>query len=572
MPGAASIRIAKNQDGRLDVFLIDATGAAWHKSQLAAPASSVFTWSEWKPLGGAGLRECEPASDASGRLVMFARNGGGAISVRSQVAPNGDWGDWRPLGGRLLTQFTAGNLQDGSLQLFAVGGDQLVYSIGQAGPNGAWGAWSLFGGNLPVSSVTAGKNADGRLELYALDPQGAVFHKWQSGGAWVDWNPMQGHGITQLAAAQNQDGRVEVFALGGDQVPYHAWQLAPNGSWSGWAGGIAATSVVQIAVERDAAGALQLFLLNVNGSVARLGQTAPNGGWEQAASDLQGSHITQIAAARNPQGRLELFAVTDDGTVWHRGQNESPNWSGWKPLDASQGPEVFNHPQLTHDQDLLQRGGDPVPPHHDAPPPAPVYKSDPARRQLIQGILPSILGGRRFRQDMLLPYLLIRSFPRDHGKRPDRIPDAASSPDLIAVEGKDVLSLDGATPADRGIMGHPYTVFVRVWNLGLLAAIGVTLSAYYGQYEVAKPPFLVSQTFFDLPDCYNPGCRTVVRLPLPWIPQGDSEGWDWLGITVSCFADVAPSIPSRLWLPNALDKQVVPDRHIALRRYRRTQG
>jgi hypothetical protein len=39
---------------------------------------------------------------------------------------------------------------------------------------------------------------------------------------------LQGHDLQQLSLARNADSRLEWFALGGDQVVYHRWQSAPN--------------------------------------------------------------------------------------------------------------------------------------------------------------------------------------------------------------------------------------------------------------------------------------------------------------------------------------------------------
>src|ERR1700741_4065977 len=37
-------------------------------------------------------------------------------------------------------------------------------------------------------------------------------------------------------AIMNDDGRIEVFGIGADQALYHIWQTSPGGGWSGWAG------------------------------------------------------------------------------------------------------------------------------------------------------------------------------------------------------------------------------------------------------------------------------------------------------------------------------------------------
>jgi len=242
------------------------------------------------------------------------------------------------------------------------------------------------------------------------------------------------------------------------------------------------------------------------------------------------------------------------------------------------GSEQFNHPQLTPEQDAVQRGGDPVPPHHDAAPTAPIYNSDATRRSALDAALSSIRGQLRYRQDLLLPYLLIRSFPGDHGIRPfpQNSPSWEFSPDVMAVPGTpgQVQTLSGATPASSVADGQPYTVFVRVWNLGLLSAIGATLNVYatYAISPVAdqgfmtwSPVSLVGQGFFDLPDCYSPDCRTVLKLQMPWVPHADNaimdpnHPWAWLVARVSCFADVAPDQLGKLG-----DWGVTADRHVAV--------
>ena len=43
-------------------------------------------------------------------------------------------------------------------------------------------------------------------------------------------------GWANVVAGKNTDGRLEVFAVGADGQMYNKWQLAPNGGWSsGWA-------------------------------------------------------------------------------------------------------------------------------------------------------------------------------------------------------------------------------------------------------------------------------------------------------------------------------------------------
>lgn len=244
------------------------------------------------------------------------------------------------------------------------------------------------------------------------------------------------------------------------------------------------------------------------------------------------------------------------------------------------GPEDIKHPTLNPIEDARERGGDPVPPRRGVVPAAPNYKSDPHRRERLNDILPSIIRSRRYRQDLLLPYLLIRSAPGDHGKRPNQNLPLNESPDVMVVPGTpaQVASPDGAQFTNRVTAGQPHTVFVRVWNLGLLAAIGVRLTVHESYLEGAPPaivrrpglpgplltmtppptptpPALIAQRYLDLADCYNPRCRGVFKLDTAWTPRTSASLVKiYLYARVSCFADQAS---------NSFDART--ERHVAVR-------
>jgi hypothetical protein len=64
----------------------------------------------------------------------------------------------------------------------------------------------------------------------------AAYHIWQTApnGGWGNWSTLAGHDLRELALGRNADGRLELFALGGDHYVYHIWQIAPNGGWGNW--------------------------------------------------------------------------------------------------------------------------------------------------------------------------------------------------------------------------------------------------------------------------------------------------------------------------------------------------
>jgi hypothetical protein len=151
----------------------------------------------------------------------------------------------------------------------------------------------------------------------------------------------------------------------------------------------------------------------------------------------------------------------------------------------------------------------------------------------------------------LWPFLLIRDFLGDQG-RPRTTRELRQSPDILVVEG-DVASLAGATPTDRVRANVPHTVFVHVWNLGRLPAIGVQLSVR--AFRSTSPEELLGTRYLDLPDRTDPGCHAVFRLPVAFVPTGAPNTQIRLAARVSCLLDLCG--------PEALTRA---DRHESERR------
>jgi len=89
----------------------------------------------------------------------------------------------------------------------------------------------------------------------------------------------------------------------------------------------------------------------------------------------------------------------------------------------------------------------------------------------------------------------------------------------------------------------PHTIFVRVWNLGHLAAVGVKLHVYWANPSFdfnnpATPPNVIGTRYINsLDDSNSPACHQLFRLPTPWIPDFVNDGHECLLVKVSCFAD-----------------------------------
>jgi hypothetical protein len=101
-----------------------------------------------------------------------------------------------------------------------------------------WSGFGTLGGNL-LGDPAVARNSDGRLEVFVIGADHALYHKSQilAGGSsgWTSYSTLGVNIISNPAVARNSDGRLEVFVIGADHALYHKFQLAA-GSTNGWSG------------------------------------------------------------------------------------------------------------------------------------------------------------------------------------------------------------------------------------------------------------------------------------------------------------------------------------------------
>jgi hypothetical protein len=338
--------LGQNADGRLDAFgLAPAAGgqAAFHNVQ-SAPNNG---WASWSSLGSPPqndvLSHLEVAANADGRLEAFLRYGAmsvGAMWHAWQSTPTGVWGGWVPLGVS-VGHVTSGPIvvasnADGRLELFAIASPDGVTHAWQLMPNAGWSSQAMLGSpsGVSVASPAVGRNADGRLAVFVSGSDGAVWQIAQTApnNGWGSWSSIGKPATDSLAGAPvvgtNADGRLEVFASGSQGV-WHSWQTTPGGSWSSWDNlgfPSGASGTTGLAVAQNADGRQELFATVYMGEVWHIWQNAPNAGWS-AWSSLGGEPYAEVLVGRNQDGRLEVFVEGRSTTtppnatgVWHRWQ------------------------------------------------------------------------------------------------------------------------------------------------------------------------------------------------------------------------------------------------------------
>jgi hypothetical protein len=103
--GVASGRIAtltagQNWDGRLEVFGADRSGLVVHTAQLPGATGPSGAWSGgWTTLGsGYQMKKLAVARNADGRLELFGMDGNGRLAHMTQDSKgSASWSNWRPL-------------------------------------------------------------------------------------------------------------------------------------------------------------------------------------------------------------------------------------------------------------------------------------------------------------------------------------------------------------------------------------------------------------------------------------------------------------------------------------------
>jgi hypothetical protein len=292
--GAGELISATNADGRVEVFALDNHGVLWHDWET----SPGGTWSGWYSIGGHWVGTPRVARNQNGLLQVFVSDVGGRLSTIVQSGAT-DWGQaFSSLGGTvasgqfLLPLFDVATNADGRLELFAIypdGSVQHNWQLYDNAPANAWSGWYSLGGNANLLAV--GRNQNGLLQLFVRGSDKKLWTIVQSsatdfGKAWYSLSGRTGLDLqgTALVVGTNADGRLEVFTLGLANVNsvWHIWQNHVNAAandWSRW--GSLGGSFRQITVGTNPDGRMELFGSSLSGlNVYHLWQNVPSGGWD----------------------------------------------------------------------------------------------------------------------------------------------------------------------------------------------------------------------------------------------------------------------------------------------------
>jgi len=273
---AKPISVIANEDGRLEVFLAGNDGQTHHLWQSPGAPSG---WSDTYALGGLAGGAPVAGRNQDGRLQVFAVSSTGQLWHAWQVAPNSGWSPPAVLGTGFAGDPAVGTTAEGKLFTTAVATDGTLRITTQTQPGGAFGPIVSIGSGAQ-GRPCVGRNADGRLEVFVLGTDNRVWHSFQSGYMMSPLYQLGSATFSQPpAVATNADGRLEVFAVGTDNRLWHIYQVSPNSSWSGWEPIGDRTHAGPPTVVPNADGRLEVFLLGSDHTIWHIFQVAPNSAW-----------------------------------------------------------------------------------------------------------------------------------------------------------------------------------------------------------------------------------------------------------------------------------------------------
>ena len=286
-PLAVRETVAVNhKSGRMEVFAVGADNSIWNRFE-SAPNGPWSGWSNFAPAGSASS-VLAARHHNSNRLEIFAVKPDGSVWNRFESTPDGPWSDWNVFAhaGSRIRSATVAAHQDNRLEVFAVTADGAVLNKYQTTPDGAWSDWDSFAPAGSAAYLKTARHGSGRLEVFAVKPDGAIINKFEStpNAPWSGWNGFADPGTasisrTALAVATHAGGRLELFAVRPDGAVTNRFESTPDGPWSGWNGFADPGHAVTVNATRHADNRLEVFTTAPDGGVDNRFETAPNAVW-----------------------------------------------------------------------------------------------------------------------------------------------------------------------------------------------------------------------------------------------------------------------------------------------------
>jgi hypothetical protein len=318
---------------------MDSAGAVWNSGHVAAV------------LPAAGGASAVMAADTGGVWTVTDR--GIAIPVGDWDAPDLTCMEHGPDGeshvfvgggtGINLTSPEAVVASANLLHAFAVGQDHALWHLTRN--SGVWSMPESLGKDV-VGPPAVCSRGGGRIDVFVVGTDGALYHKWWDG---TSWGPSQltserlgGVIVGQPSAVAWGPDRLDVFVVGTDGALYHKWwdgtSWGPSPDGFERMGGNLIQSPVSLST---GAHRLDVFCVRA-GDRMLLHKRYDGSSWRPSLTDFEvlGTVENIPAATSWGSGTIQLCAVVPGGTVGYKswdGTRWLPSAAGWTSLGAPAG-------------------------------------------------------------------------------------------------------------------------------------------------------------------------------------------------------------------------------------------
>jgi len=134
-------------------------------------------------------------------------------------------------------RLAAVGVRDDHIELWSLNTEGLVTHTWWPRDDGAsfWNKPYDFEAPGGVVDLAVGSRGPGHAEVFAVDTNDRLWHRWWDASGWSGWHVFRGNSISPpIAACSRRDGHIEIFALdAATSSVIHSWSDEP-GIWSGW--------------------------------------------------------------------------------------------------------------------------------------------------------------------------------------------------------------------------------------------------------------------------------------------------------------------------------------------------
>ena len=332
--------------GMHDLFAVGKGGGLWHSCHHGPdgpnPDDGAFgNWGHWKRIGDRVRKVVASHDGESAQLFIIDTNGNLRRStfVDSNRGAKELWAEWQLVHDSHWKDLAVIRRSNGRHDLFALLMDDSVW-FRRERSDGSFEVVDQIGtGTSHLSALLDGDGPDARAHVFWLTG-GRAWHRWEltAGGAMNGPTefmlPTPPHDLTQMEAARNADDRLEVFALGFNGQLYHSWQTTAgaNTGFTPWVelDGFPSRS---LAVGRNKDGRLEVFF-GAGADLFHRWQVVPNGSWSSRSRlplDRPIESLGSLQLVNDVEGRMTVYGVGQDGLLWHAFQKKASQgpWLGW---------------------------------------------------------------------------------------------------------------------------------------------------------------------------------------------------------------------------------------------------